>query len=234
MKTGRIQRFVGGLFAATFIGLTTFIGAPANAAHEHIYALQYGGLVLFDFYSDAPGNVLNAYAINGLQFGESIHSIDFWNGTIYGLGSSSRLYTIDPNSGAATQVGSGQFSPVLNGFTFGADNDPTGLRAVSGNGQNLLLNRTTGSVLSSGPSVVLPARVDALAYDNASGIWYAGDTLANTFGTLNPATGVYAPTGPAGIDVGRYNGLDISPFTGIMYLGFTGSQQRPASEPLHR
>ena len=181
----------------------------------------------FDFYSDAPGTVLNAYAITGLQFGESIHSIDYWNGAIYGVGSSSRLYTIDPNTGAATQVGSGQFSTILNGFTFGADNDPAGLRAVSGNSQDLLISRTTGAVLTSGPNVVAPARLDALAYDNTSGVWYAGDTLANSFGTFNPATGVYTALGMAGIDVARYNGLDISPFTGIMYLDSPAASSDP-------
>ncbi len=207
--------------------MTTFIGAPANAAHEHIYALRYGGLFLFDFYSDAPQSILNAYQITGLQFGESIHSIDYSGGLIYGLGSSSRLYTIDPNTGAATQVGSGQFSPILNGFTFGIDNDPTGLRAVSGNGQDLLISRAAGTVLSSGPNIGLPARLDALAYDYASGIWYAGDTLANTFGTFSPGTGVYTPAGLAGIDVARYNGLDISPFTGIMYLDSPAASSDP-------
>ena len=156
MKTRRIQQSIRGALGAVLVGFTTFVCAPANAAHEHIYALQYGGLTLFDFYSDAPQNVLNAYAINGLQFGETIQSIDYWNGTIYGLGSSSRLYTINPNTGLATQVGAGQFSPILNGFTFGVDNDPSGLRVVSGNLQNLLVSRATGAVLSSGPNIVAP------------------------------------------------------------------------------
>jgi hypothetical protein len=227
MKVRRIQRFIRGVSAATLIGFSGFLSTPVNAAHEHIYALQYGGLYLFDFYSDAPQSIQTAYQITGLQFGESIHGIDFWDGTIYGLGSSSRLYTIDPNTGAATQVGSGQFSTILNGFTFGVDNDASGFRAVSGNGQNLLISRTTGTVMSSGPNIVSPARVDALAHDDASGIWYGGDTLANTFGTLNPATGLYSTIGLAGIDVARYNGLDVSPYTGIMYLDTPAASSDP-------
>lgn len=216
-------------FAVALVGMGIFGCEPANAAHEHVYALQYGGLALFEFYSDAPQSVLNAYPINGLQSGESIHGIDFWDGTIYGLGSSSRLYTIEPDTGLAMQVGSGQFSTILDGFTFGVDNDPSGFRAVSGNGQNLLISRTTGTVLSSGPNIAPPARVDALAYDDASGTWYAGDTMVNTFGTLNPETGLCSAVGMAGIDAARYSGLDISPWSGIMYLDSPAAGDDPQS-----
>jgi hypothetical protein len=51
-------------------------------------------------------------AITGLQSGESILGIDFrpLNGQLYALGSSSRLYTINLGTGAATAVGT---SPLL-------------------------------------------------------------------------------------------------------------------------
>jgi hypothetical protein len=198
---------------------------PANAAHELIYGVDYPGSTLFSFYSDAPGNILSAYGITGLG-GGTIQGIDFWNGTMYGLGSGSRLFTLDPNTGAATPVGSG-FSPILNGFTFGVDNGPSGFQVVSGNGQNLLIDRATGTAFAFPALNPGTPRVDALAFDSASGIWYAADTLANTVGTLNPSTGTFSPVGPAGIDIARYNGLDISPATGIMYLDSPAASSDP-------
>jgi hypothetical protein len=91
----------------------------ALAAHELLYAITTRNN-LISFYSDAPGTILSARAINGLQGAERIRGVSVGpNGSLYGLGSSSRLYTINPNTGTATQVGSGQFSTLLNGQAFG-------------------------------------------------------------------------------------------------------------------
>ena len=222
MKTTRIQRVIRGTLAAVLVGLITFTCMPAKAAHELIYAVDLSDN-LVSFYSDTPGTFVNpGVNITGLVGGgsEEIRGIDYWNGTIYGLGSSSRLYTIDPNTGAATLVGP-QFTPLLSGQTFGVDNGPSGFRIAGGAGQNLLVSRATGAVISVDPVLHyavggLP-RVDALAYDDASGIWYAADTLLNNLTTLDPTTGLVTTIGPLGFDMARFNGMDISPFTGIMY-----------------
>jgi hypothetical protein len=236
MKTRRIRWFIRGTFAAAVVGLSTFIAVPANAAHEMIYAIDTGDN-LISFWSDAPANILSSFNITGIQFGEEIRGLDYWNGTLYGLGSSSRLYTIDRNTGAATQVGSGQFSPLLNGQTFGVDNGPAGFQVVSGlgGGQSTLVYRTTGAATAE-PNVQYAAgypffgvspRVDALAYDDATGTWYASDTLQNTLATFNPATGTLHTISPLGIDASRFNGLDISPFTDIMYMGTPAASSDP-------
>ena len=67
MKTGKTLLGVRGAFAASLIGLSTFICAPANAAHEMIYAIDTGNN-LINFWSDSPANVLNSYNVTGLQF----------------------------------------------------------------------------------------------------------------------------------------------------------------------
>jgi len=230
MKSRRIQRFTRGALAAALVGATTFICAPAQAAGEHIYAVDLQNN-LFDFYSDAPGTILNQFGIfDSLGNSIPIGGIDYWNGTIYGLGLSSRLYTINPNNGIATQVGSGQFSPVLNGASFGVDNDPNGFRVTSVGGVtaplDLLISRATGAVISSDPSP--PQRVDGLAYDNATGTWYVANTLTSDYlATFNPATGIATAVGLLGIDASRFNGLDISGLTGIMYLGTPASSSDP-------
>jgi hypothetical protein len=236
MKVGKIQRFVRCNLAAALVGLTTLLCVRANAAHEMIYAIDTGNN-LINFWSDAPANILNSYNVTGLQLSEEVRGIDYYNGMLYGLGSSSRLYTIDPNTGAATQVGAGQFIPLLNGQTFGFDNGPSGVQVVSGlgSGQSMLVNRITG-VATLEPSMsyaagdpffgVLP-RVDALAYDAVSGTWYASDTLQNTLVLLNPATGALNTINPLGIDPSRFNGMDNSPFSGIMYMGTPAASSDP-------
>jgi hypothetical protein len=236
MKTTKGRKILSYILAVSMLGVVIFNGSPAKAAHEMIYAVDTGDN-LINFWSDAPANIINSYNITGLQFGEEIRGIDYWNGAIYGLGSSSRLYTIDPNTGASTQVGSGQFAPLLNGQTFGWDNGPAGAQVVSGlgGGQSLLVSRATG-VATAEPNLAYAAgdpffgqqpRVDALAYDNVAGIWYASDTLKNTLAFFNPATGLLNTINLLGIDPSRFNGMDNSPFTGILYMGTPAASSDP-------
>src|SRR6476469_5909824 len=56
-----------------------------------------------------------AVGITGLQTGETIVAIDYRpaTGQLDGLGSTSRLYVLNPATGAARVVGSGAFTPAL-------------------------------------------------------------------------------------------------------------------------
>jgi hypothetical protein len=97
-----------------FAAAVMFIGSLAPA---------YGGLIvmtnaqnqLLTINSATPGTILSTVGITGLQGGENILGIDFRPATLtlYGLGSSNRLYTINTTTGAATQVGSAGRSPCL-------------------------------------------------------------------------------------------------------------------------
>jgi Domain of unknown function (DUF4394)/Bacterial pre-peptidase C-terminal domain len=97
-------------------------------------------------------NAVNIGSITGLATGETLVGIDFrattaiangqsLNGTLYGLGSSNRLYTLDTATGRATPVSNTPFDPGLDGTFFGVDFNPTPdrLRVVSNNDQNLRL-----------------------------------------------------------------------------------------------
>jgi hypothetical protein len=233
MKTSRTGHFLKGILAATLIGLVTFTSTPAKAAPEMIYAVdQFNNL--FNFWSDTPGSIINQYSISGIQNAEEIRGIDYYSGTIYGMGSFGELYTINPNNGVATMVGSG-FGVTPNGATFAFDNGPAGVQVVSGNGQNLQVSRSTGvatvlpslSYAAGDPFAGQAPRVDALAYDSASGIWYADDTLKNSLATFNPATGVLHTLGLNGIDAARINGFDMSDSTGIIYMGTPAASSDP-------
>jgi len=106
-----------------------------------------GQLVRFDV--NTPGTLNSTTAITGLVAGDAIVAIDFRpaTGELFGLGSQSRLYVINPVTAVATQVGAdGAFT--LSGTAFGFDFNPTvdRIRVVSDTDQNIRLNPATGAL----------------------------------------------------------------------------------------
>jgi hypothetical protein len=189
-----------------------------------IYAVDQNNN-LINFFSDTPGTLINTYSINGIKAAEEVRGIDFWQGTIYAFGSFGELYTLNPNNGVATQVGSG-FGVTPSGASFGVDNDPLGFRIVSGLGQNLLVSRATAAVTRESD---VPQGVDAIAYDSSNSKWYAVNTRDDTLETFISSTGAVGVIGPLGIDASRFNGIDISGGTGIAYLGTPAATSDPQS-----
>jgi truncated hemoglobin YjbI len=123
--------------------------APLRA--ERIFAVESKTL-LVSFDSERPGSITSMALIRGLQPGETILGIDFRpaNKKLYGLGSTSRIYVIDSDTGAATSVSTAPFSPTLDGGEFGFDFNPTvdRIRVTSNRGQNLRLHPDTGAVVA--------------------------------------------------------------------------------------
>lgn len=219
--------------------------APSAQA-ELIYGIANQGnatsLVSWD--SATPGDLESGAFISGLQNNETILGIDFRpaTGQLYGLGSSSRLYTINPASGAASAVGS-QFSTSLNGFSFGFDFNPQidRIRVVSETNQNLVLNPITGAVqlvatplayLAADPNFGVDPNVVDSAYDrNVSGTLatqlYGIDTGLNILVTQANNAGTLGTVGPLGLDVAAAGGFDISGATGMAYAALlpAGSSQ---------
>lgn len=167
-------------------------------------------------------------AITGLQAGETIKGIDMRpvNGQLYALGSTSRLYTLNASSGAATQVGTGTLTTPLLGNNFGFDFNPTvdRIRVVSDLGQNLRLNPNDGAVAAiDGALSPLTTVISAAAYTNN----FAGATttvlydIDATNGRLvkqdPPNTGTLVDVGPLGITAAGANGFDIGSTSGIAY-----------------
>src|SRR3712207_3317039 len=128
------------------LSLAALVCCAATASAELMYATN--GLSIIRFDSATPGTV-NTSVITGLQAGETIVGIDLRpaTGQVYGIGSSSRVYTINPLTGAATQVGAaGAFT--LNGSNFGVDFNPAvdRIRLVSNTEQSLRLNPNDGTL----------------------------------------------------------------------------------------
>jgi trimeric autotransporter adhesin len=212
-------RFVKNILIAITVGLFTLASVSARA--ELLVGISFpsqggGDNDVVGFDSSNPGTILFDHPIIGLSASESIRGIDFWNGTVYALGSAGNLYNLNYNTGQATLIGS--FGVVLNGASYGVENDPAGFHIVSELGQNLNANRSTGA------ATVLPAVnpsgtfLSALAYSSSANKMYGIDSSANTLGTFDPVTGHYTTTGLLGFDVARNNGFDISAGSGTAFL----------------
>ena len=126
------------------------LAVPGAAwAAEAFYGVTQGNR-LVTFQSDNVTNVAPSHAITGLPGGENIVGLDVrpLNGQLYGLGKTSRLYVINPRTGAARQVGTTPFIPVLAGTSFGFDFNPTvdRIRVTSDAEQNLRIDPDDGTV----------------------------------------------------------------------------------------
>jgi hypothetical protein len=225
--------------------LATMALGSGRAAAESVTGLTSTG-VLETFNSNTPGTILTTVGITGLQTGETLLGIDFRpaTGALYGLGSTSRLYTINTTTGAASQVGSaGAFT--LSGAAFGFDFNPTvdRIRVVSDNGQNLRLNPNDGTLAGTDTPLAYAAgdphtgatpRVVGSAYTNnfagaATTTLYGIDSNLDILVTqgspggspISPNTGQLLTVGALGFNTSDLVGFDISELTGIAYGALT-------------
>jgi len=181
-----------------------------------LYSTSGNDLARFD--SGATG-VVTSVPITGLQAGETIVGIDVRpaNQTLYGVGSSSRLYTINPLTGAATQVAGTTTPFTLNGTSFAFDFNPVPdrIRVISNTGQNLRLDPNNGNLAATDTSIT-PAGVTITggAYDrNVPGFGittlYAIDATNGVLTTVGSVNGT--PNSP--------NGGVVGPTVGSLGLG---------------
>lgn len=202
-----------GMFAILFVLAVS--NAKAITAYSVTTANQ---LVRFD--TATPGTIAQTTAITGLQTGENVVGIDFRpaNNLLYAVGSTSRLYTINVSSGAATQVGTGQFTTLLAGTEFGVDFNPVPdrLRVISNTGQNLRINPNDGTLVVDTPLNPGTPQVTAAAYTNSvagavnTTLYDIDSGTDQLLISTNPNGGVVAPVGALGIDISAVNGFDIS------------------------
>ncbi|MGF2414200.1 MAG: DUF4394 domain-containing protein, partial [Ferruginibacter sp.] len=126
---------------------------------------------LIKYNANATQNVAAQFTITGLQASETILAIDFRpaTGQLYGLGSSSRLYVINPESGVARVIGTTAFIPAINGTVTGFDFNPTvdRIRLVTNMGQNLRLHPETGTVAATDAVINPAAALIGAAYTNS-------------------------------------------------------------------
>ena len=211
--------------------LTTALAAiPAHA--EFVYSID-SRCVLTSFDTDRPAAILSMAVVRGLQPGETVLGLDFRPTTkrLYALGSTSRLYLIDPPTGQVSQIGDGPFTPALDGTKFGFSFNPTvdRIRVTSNTGQNMRLHPDTGVVAAvdsalnyadgGTPGVVASAYTNSVAGATTT-VLYGFDSAKRALVIQNPpndgalSVAIQLPDS----DFTELTGLDISAETQKGYL----------------
>jgi hypothetical protein len=216
---------------ALALGAALALVAPAAAQARDMYITDSAGN-LHRLDSRHPGVILDTAPVTGLPAGVSLVGIDVRpaTGDLVGVGSNSVVYAINPDTGAATAIGTG-FAPGLNGTSFGVDTNPVpdALRITSNAEQNYRIAFATGNHGAASPDGALnpgDPSVVASAYTNstvsavrpATTTLYAIDSAANTLSVQNPPNaGTLTDPKPLGVDVGDATSFDIA---GAGNLGF--------------
>ena len=210
--------------------------APAPVTPVPPATVEVGDTVLLtatnklqSFNLDTPGTIRGTVAISGMQEGENMLGIDYRpaDGQLYGVGSSGRIYVINPSTGAVTVKATLAADPTdltapftsLGGTDYGVDFNPVAdrLRLVSNTGQSLRINVDTGATTTDGSINGGPAgtQVTAAAYTNS----FAGtgtttlfvlDSTSTTLFTQNPPNnGTLATPVTLGVSTAYIGGFDI-------------------------
>jgi hypothetical protein len=178
---------------------------------------------------DTPATIRSSVAITGLQSNEVLLGIDYRpaDGMLYGVGSTGRIYTLNPSTGMATVKStliadaadtSAPFT-ALAGTEFGVDFNPVAdrLRVVGSTGQSLRINVDTGATTTDGSinGGAVNTAVNAAAYTNAfagtaSTTLFVIDAVNSTLYTQNPPNnGTLALPVPLGASATVVGGFDI-------------------------
>jgi len=224
------------ILASVVVSSALFL-LPTKGKSEQLFSTNGSSISRFD--SAVLGSTTTV-PYTGLQAGETIIGIDIRpaNGLLYGIGSTSRIYTINPLTGSATQVGAaGAFT--INGTGFGLDFNPAvdRIRLVSNTEQNLRLNPNDGTLTSTDTPLNPAGNVVGLAYDRndndttTATTLYGIDSAAGTLvlvGSINgtpnsPNTGIVTTVGSLGLgtNLNEAIGFDISGRSGIGFATIT-------------
>jgi hypothetical protein len=216
--------------------------APSAIAVESLVAITPNNQLL-RFSSTSPGTT-TAVSITGLASGETLLGIDQRpvDGLLYGIGSTSTIYSINAVTGAATASGPA-FSPLLESTLIGIDFNPTvdRIRYVDALGNNRRFVPNTGAQAANDPDLTYAGggvpRAVGVAYTNSQlggvpagsvrelGIDSANDSLIEigtmAGGNASFNAGVSTVIGSLGVDTSDAVGFDISGATGVYYASLT-------------
>ena len=210
-----------------------------SAQAEPITVLTSGNRLLTIDSATPATTTEDAVTVTGLASGETLLAIDYRpaTGTLYGLGSTSRIYSINAQTGVATAVGTaGAFT--LNGTSFGFDFNPTvdRIRITSDADQNLRVNPNDGTLSATDAPLAYGAsdtnngdnpNVVGVAYTNSFAtarqtVLYDIDSAQDVLAIQNPPNaGTLNTVGPLGVDTTDRVGFDISGTTGVAYAALT-------------
>lgn len=167
----RLDLATGALAGATSLGSYLVRGLAVSTPHAFI-ALNGAGNQLIRASVATPGTTVTV-AVTGVTTGETLVGIDFrpQTGQLYGLGVNSTadnatLYLLDPQTGAATAVGTPaqiafvdlagtpiDFPAAVSGYGFDFNPTVDRVRVVTGNGINFRVNPNDGAPVDGNPAV---------------------------------------------------------------------------------
>jgi len=195
--------------------------------------------LLLQFNERLPERLKDIQVISGLPGGVTLRGIDFRpaTGDLYGVGSDSVVYRVNPQTGIAVAEGPA-FTPALRGTSFGVDFNPTvdKIRVVSDAAQNLRLNVDEGTVLSADKDLNPGTpQVVAAGYTNSS--FTASKPAATQLFVIDaareqlllqnpPNDGTLTMGKRLGVDVGSQTGFDIAGADNTGYLATSTSRSR--------
>lgn len=180
---------------------------------------------LISFDTELPDVVRTLVPLSGIASGQTVVGLDFRpaTGELYAIGynqtsGEARLYTINPNTGAATPVGMGNamLQPNMGAITFDFNPVVDRIRVMGSNGANYRMHPTTGAVVATDtplnyavtdPNVGTMPMIATGAYTNSfagatSTTLYNYDAGLNVLTTqLPPNDGTQNTIGPSGISV---------------------------------
>jgi hypothetical protein len=254
----RIAVVASGLTIA-FVGAASVEAAqPSKGGGESLKSGNRLAVALTDqnqlvsFKVRKPDQLLSIRSIRGLQPGVSMVGIDYRpkTGDLYGVGSNSAVYRINPQTGIAIAENvdaTGNpvpFTPGLNGNNFGIDFNPApdAIRIVSDAGQNKRVAPDAGTTL--GDDLALnpgTPKVGGAAYTNSSFNFtqplaanvqlYVVDYANDMVFLQNPPNNGTLTNGRrlTGVDVQPRFGWDIAGANDVGYLATSDRRGRASS-----
>lgn len=217
MKLSSLGKFVTAVVVTTTCQLFSVHQLAANNAYNIIGLTPNNSLLRFG----GPDQPIKVTGVDGVLLG-----IDFRpaNGLLYGITDTDKIYTINPNTGAATFVST--LSTSFNGgIQSGVDFNPAAdrLRVVGSNDQNFRINVDTGEVTvdttlayaTGDTNAGVDPNITAAAYTNSlagttSTELYNIDYDLNVLVQQNPPNdGTLTTIGSLGINFTPIGGFDI-------------------------
>lgn len=209
----------GSVSSVSIIGVSTQVNdiaafikpqpAPADVTGQLVYGVTTSNnLISFD--SDNPSVIRSVVTVTGITAGQVIEGIDFRpaTGELYAIGyvqatGETRLYTINPTTGAATAIGMGAIMLQPNMGEVNFDFNPTvdRIRVTGSNNLNYRLHPVTGAIAAADGALAyavgdvnvgIDPLVAAGAYTN-SFIAASATTLYNYDAALNVITSQIPP-----------------------------------------
>ena len=216
--------------------------APAASAETGVAVTSFRSQQVVKFDTANPGVLTSTQPITGVRRNELIVGIDYRpaNLDLYALGDTGRLYKLNPDTGAATQV-QGPLSTVNPRRSQGFDFNPVPdrLRLVNDLEDNDRVNVDTGAVINDGDLKYAPGDPNFGRGPEVSGAGYTNSQAGATTTTLYdidsgrevlarqapPNDGTLNTVGSLGFGVTSEASLDVSPNSNTAFAALTRETQ---------